>query len=42
MAATDYKFHGWTGHDEKCVHGNMKWEEFKPKTWEEVSITRAT
>jgi len=36
MAATDYKFHGWQGLDKNCIHGNMKWDEFKPKTWEEV------
>lgn len=38
MAATDYKFHGWQGHDKSCAQGNMKWEEFKPKTWEETDV----
>jgi len=32
----DYKFEGWVGHDKDCVNGKLSWEEFKPKTWEEV------
>lgn len=33
--STDYKFTGWVAHDKDAINGNMKWEEFKPKTWEE-------
>ncbi|KAF2150024.1 zinc-binding alcohol dehydrogenase [Myriangium duriaei CBS 260.36] len=36
--STDYKFEGWVGHDKDCVKGNMKWEEFKPKQWEEDNV----
>ena len=32
----DYKFEGWVGHDKDCINGKLSWEEFKPKTWEEV------
>lgn len=38
MSGQDYKFEGWVGKDKDCVHGKMQWEEFKPKTWEEVRI----
>jgi len=36
MSGQDHKFEGWVGKDKDCVHGKMHWEEFKPKTWEEV------
>jgi alcohol dehydrogenase (NADP+) len=36
--ATDLKWEGWVGHDVKAVEGNMVWEEFKPKAWEETDV----
>lgn len=38
MAQTDYKFEGWMGLDASASEGNMVWQEFKPKTWEETDI----
>lgn len=38
MAAQDYKFEGWLGHDASAAEGKMKWAEFSPKTWEETDI----
>ncbi|KAE8418586.1 chaperonin 10-like protein [Aspergillus pseudocaelatus] len=38
MAATDYKFEGWMGLDPKAADGNMVWQEFQPKAWEETDI----
>ncbi|GES57498.1 alcohol dehydrogenase [Aspergillus terreus] len=38
MAQTDYKFEGWMGLDPKAAQGNMVWQEFRPKTWEETDI----
>jgi len=32
--STDYKFEGWCGLDKNAV-GNMKWQEFKPKPFNE-------
>jgi len=37
MAATDYKFKGWLGKDKNAI-GNLVWEEYKPKTWEETDV----
>lgn len=34
---SDYKFQGWMGLDKKAI-GNMKWQEFEPKTWEETDV----
>jgi len=36
--STDYKFEGWMGLDQKSVEGNMKWQEFEPKTWSESDV----
>lgn len=36
--STDYKFEGWLGKDAKAAEGNMKWEEFQPKTWQEDDV----
>lgn len=36
--ATDYKFQGWLGFDKDSVKGNMKWQEFEPKPFEETDI----
>ncbi|KAJ5766937.1 uncharacterized protein N7511_004553 [Penicillium nucicola] len=35
---TDYKFEGWMGLDSTASEGNMVWQEFTPKTWEETDI----
>lgn len=34
----DYKFEGWVGKDKKSVEGNMVWEDFEPKAWEEDDV----
>jgi alcohol dehydrogenase (NADP+) len=31
------KFEGWVGLDKNAI-GNMKWQEFEPKRWEETDI----
>lgn len=36
--STDYKFEGWVGLDAKAVDGNMKWQEYTPKTWTETDV----
>lgn len=38
MAQTDYKFEGWMGLDPSSAQGNMVWQEFEPKAWEETDI----
>ncbi|KAF2820495.1 cinnamyl-alcohol dehydrogenase 1 [Ophiobolus disseminans] len=35
---TDYTFEGWCGHDSSSAKGNMKWEEYTPKTWSENDV----
>ena len=35
---TDYKFQGWMGKDKHAVEGNMVWQEYEPKTWQETDI----
>jgi hypothetical protein len=35
---TDYKFTGWLGLDKNAAKGQMVWQEFTPKTWEETDI----
>lgn len=37
-SAPDYKFEGWTAHDASSIEGNMKWQEIKPKGWEETDV----
>ncbi|KAL8864493.1 MAG: hypothetical protein Q9174_007333 [Haloplaca sp. 1 TL-2023] len=32
---TDYKFQGWMGLDPSAAKGNMKWQSYEPKTWDE-------
>jgi alcohol dehydrogenase (NADP+) len=34
----DYKFQGWMGLDETADKGNMKWQEYEPKKWEETDV----
>lgn len=31
-------FPGWIAHDKEAINGNMKWESYKPKTWEETDV----
>lgn len=38
MAQTDYKFEGWMGLDPSAGEGNMVWQEFEPKKWEETDV----
>jgi threonine dehydrogenase-like Zn-dependent dehydrogenase len=35
---TDYKFEGWMGEDERSAEGNMVWQEYEPKKWEETDV----
>ena len=36
--STDYKFQGWMGLDKNADKGEMKWQEFEPKTWTEDDV----
>ena len=36
--ATDYKFQGWMGLDKDSYKGNLKYQEYEPKTWTETDI----
>ena len=36
--STSYKFQGWLGLDPSSVEGNMKWQNYEPKTWEESDV----
>ena len=36
--STSYKFQGWLGLDPSSVEGNMKWQNYEPKTWEETDV----
>ncbi|KAG0652922.1 NADP-dependent alcohol dehydrogenase VII [Hyphodiscus hymeniophilus] len=36
--ATDYKFQGWMGLDKNASKGEMKWQEYEPKTWTEDDV----
>jgi alcohol dehydrogenase (NADP+) len=38
MANPEYEFVGWMGLDEDSADGNMVWQEFEPKSWEETDI----
>ncbi|CAL5866246.1 uncharacterized protein PFLUO_LOCUS453 [Penicillium psychrofluorescens] len=38
MAETNYKFEGWMGLDPSSADGNMVWQEFQPKEWEETDV----
>lgn len=35
---TDYQFQGWMGLDKSADKGNMKWQEYEPKMWEETDV----
>ncbi|KAL2827085.1 chaperonin 10-like protein [Aspergillus pseudoustus] len=34
----DYRFEGWMGLDPTSADGNMLWQEFEPKPWEETDV----
>ncbi|RMD42590.1 hypothetical protein DV735_g2535, partial [Chaetothyriales sp. CBS 134920] len=36
--ATNYKFQGWLGLDKNSAHGEMVWQEYQPKPFEETDI----
>lgn len=36
--SADYKFEGWMGEDERSAEGNMVWQEYEPKKWEETDV----
>lgn len=36
--STDYKFQGWMGLDPSAADGNMKWQAYEPKTWQETDV----
>lgn len=36
--ASDYKFQGWLGLDKDSVKGNMKWQSYEPKSFEETDV----
>ena len=38
MSTAPYKFQGWMGLDKDSVKGNMKWQEYEPKTWTEDDV----
>ncbi|KAJ6088219.1 NADP-dependent alcohol dehydrogenase 7 [Penicillium sp. IBT 16267x] len=38
MGSTDYTFEGWMGLDKEAANGNMVWQQFEPKPWEETDI----
>lgn len=38
MSQADYKFEGWMGLDPSAAQGNMVWQEFEPKKWEETDV----
>ncbi|KAG6007121.1 hypothetical protein E4U21_006305 [Claviceps maximensis] len=35
---SDYKFEGWMGLDAESSKGNMVWQEYEPKPWEETDV----
>jgi alcohol dehydrogenase (NADP+) len=36
--SSDYKFQGWMGLDKTAAEGNLKWQEYEPKQWEETDV----
>lgn len=36
--STNYKFQGWMGLDKSADQGNMKWQDYEPKKWEESDV----
>lgn len=37
-ATVPYKFQGWMGLDKDSVNGEMVWQEYEPKTWQETDV----
>lgn len=35
---TTEQFQGWVGLDSTAANGNMVWQEFAPKEWEETDV----
>ena len=38
MGSTDYQFEGWLGLDKNAANGQMVWQQFEPKAWEETDV----
>lgn len=38
MAHHDTKFEGWVAMDKSAAEGNMVWQAYDPKPWEETDI----
>ncbi|KAK7444619.1 cinnamyl alcohol dehydrogenase [Colletotrichum acutatum] len=38
MSTLNYKFEGWIGLDKSATEGEMIWQEFEPKEWEDTDI----
>ena len=36
--STEYKFRGWMGLDKESFKGNLKFQEYTPKPWEETDV----
>jgi hypothetical protein len=36
--STSYKFQGWLGLDPNSANGNMVWQEYEPKPFEETDV----
>ena len=36
--STDYKFQGWMGLDKDSANGNLKFQQYEPKTWQETDV----
>jgi alcohol dehydrogenase (NADP+) len=36
--STDYKFEGWVGLDANAAKGQMVWQAYEPKTFQETDI----
>lgn len=36
--STYYNFQGWMGVDPSAAKGNMKWQDYEPKTWQETDV----
>lgn len=38
MASNDNKFEGWVALDKNAAEGQMVWQTYEPKSWEETDI----
>ena len=34
----DYKFQGWLGSDRSSVKGQLQWQSYEPKKWEDTDV----